>query len=190
MTHGLTNVHFAQMNLLRLPLQAGVFDAVICTGVLHHTSNPYEGFRRLIPLVKPGGHLIVGLYNLFGRAKTRMRALLSRLIGTRVEAWDPYLSREKLSAEARLAWYMDQYRNPHESLHTMDEVLRWFDASGLGFVRALPSALCGRDVDLDYRASLFDPEPRGSRLDRLFSQCQQMFTDGEGGLFLMIGSRT
>jgi SAM-dependent methyltransferase len=189
MANGLDRVHFAQMNLFRLPLQPAIFDAVICTGVLHHTSDPYRGFQGLIQLVKPGGHIIVGLYNLFGRAQTRMRRLLASFLGRRVERLDPYLAGTRMAADKRLAWYMDQYQNPHESLHTMDEVLNWFDHDGIEFVRALPSTLFDGVMDNEYRKSLFDPESRGSKLDRIFSQCRQMLFDTEGGLFVMIGKR-
>jgi hypothetical protein len=84
---------------------------------------------------------------------------------------------------------MDQYQNPHESLHTMDEVLHWFGENGIEFVRALPSTLFGGAIDTDHRTTLFSSEARGSRLDRLFSQWRQMLTDIEGGLFVMIGKR-
>jgi len=188
-TSGLGGVHFAQMNLFRLPLQPAAFDVVICTGVLHHTSDPHRGFKGLIQFTKPGGYMIIGLYNLFGRLQTRSRRFLARFLGRGVERLDPYLAGTRMAADKRLAWYMDQYQNPHESLHTMDEVLRWFDRNGLEFVRAVPSTLFGTQVDTDYRSSLFDPEPRGSRLDRLLSQISQLLTDTEGGLFVMIGRR-
>jgi SAM-dependent methyltransferase len=188
--NSLNGVHFAQMNLFRLPLQSTAFDVVICTGVLHHTSDPYLGFKGLIEFAKPGGYLIIGLYNLFGRSQTRFRRLLSRFVGRGIDRLDPYLSNTRMVPEKRLSWYLDQYRNPHESLHTMDEVLSWFDRNGLEFVRAVPNTLFGTEINVDYRRSLFDPEPRGSRLDRLFSQVGQMFSDDKGGLFVMIGRRS
>jgi 2-polyprenyl-3-methyl-5-hydroxy-6-metoxy-1,4-benzoquinol methylase len=186
--HGLRNVTFAQMNLFRLPLRPASFDVVICTGVLHHTADPHAGFRGLLPLVKPGGHVVVGLYNRFGRLKTRIRRRLERWLGDGVAAVDPYIRSHRVQGDKRHAWVMDQYRNPHESLHTLDEVLGWFDRSGVRFVRSLPSAVFGAPLELDYRRSLFEPAPRGSRSDRLLSQLQQMLTDTEGGLFVVIGA--
>ena len=185
--NGLGNVTFAQMNLFRLPLQPERFDVVICTGVLHHTADPRGGFTGLVPFLKPGGHVLVGLYNRYGRLKTQLRRKLTRLFGERVASLDPYLSTYRVTGDKRRAWFMDQYRNPHESLHTMDEVLGWFDQAGIRFVRALPSTVLGSRSSLDYRGSLFDEEPRGSRPDRLFSQLQQMLEDMEGGLFVVIG---
>ena len=183
----LTGVTFAQMNLFRLPLRPASFDVVICTGVLHHTADPHEGYRRLLTLVRPGGHINIGLYNRYARLQTRLRGLLLRLMGERFARLDPYLRQHPMAEGKFRAWFMDQYRNPHESLHTIDEVLRWFDASGMHFVRALPGTIFGSRFALDYRRSLFEDEPRGSHADRLLAQCHAMLTDTEGGLFIMIG---
>jgi 2-polyprenyl-3-methyl-5-hydroxy-6-metoxy-1,4-benzoquinol methylase len=187
--NGLDHVVFTQMNLFRLPLRPEAFDVVICTGVLHHTSDPRGGFDGLVRFVRPGGHIIIGLYNLYGRQQTVWRARLARVVGERVARLDPYLSGHKLAADKRRAWFMDQYRNPHESLHTMDELLRWLDAAGLEFVRGVPGTVFGETAELDYRQSLFDPQSRGSRLDRLFVQVHQMLTDTEGGLFVMVARK-
>jgi 2-polyprenyl-3-methyl-5-hydroxy-6-metoxy-1,4-benzoquinol methylase len=187
--NGLTNVTFAQMNLFCLPLQRERFDVVICTGVLHHTINPQGGFIGLTSLVKPGGHMLVGLYNRYGRLRTRWRRQLANVLGERVVALDPYVRTFHITQDKRRVWFMDQYKNPHESLHTVDEVLGWFERAGIRFVRALPSTVFGSRFSLDYRASLFDEEPRGSRMDRLLSQLQQMWDDTEGGLFIVIGRK-
>lgn len=186
---GLTGGTFAQMNLFRLPLRAAAFDVVICTGVLHHTNDAQEGFRGLLSFLRPGGHVIVGLYNRYGRLKTRTRRVLTRWIGDRVAALDPYIRGHRVEGEKRQAWVMDQYRNPHETLHTMDEVLRWFAAAKISFVRALPSTVFGSRFEMDYHHSLFEPEGPSSRVDRLLSQLQQMRHDTEGGLFIMIGTK-
>jgi 2-polyprenyl-3-methyl-5-hydroxy-6-metoxy-1,4-benzoquinol methylase len=187
--NSLNNITFAQMNLFRLPLQRERFDVVICTGVLHHTANPQGGFMELASLVTPGGYMLVGLYNRYGRLKTRWRRQLAKVVGERVAAIDPYITTHGIAQDKRRAWFMDQYRNPHESLHTIDEVLGWFEHAGIQFVRTLPSTVFGSRFSLDYRASLFDQEPRGSRVDRLLSQLQQMWEDREGGLFIAIGRK-
>ncbi|HOO57310.1 MAG TPA: class I SAM-dependent methyltransferase [bacterium] len=187
--NGFDNVSFAQMNLFRMPLQAEYFDVVICTGVLHHTGFPEKGFRGLVPLVRPGGHIIIGLYNLYGRLKTRARRVLFGLIGERYASLDPYISRFGATGEKLHSWFMDQYKNPHESYHTMDEVLRWFRENGIIFLRGLPGTVFGSGFEMDYRASLFEPEPPGTGMDRFLSQVNQMLTDTEGGLFIMIGRK-
>lgn len=187
--NGLSNVQFAQMNLFRLPLRPERFDVVICTGVLHHTSDPRGGFEGLVPLVRPGGWVVIGLYNRIGRLQTRLRRRLFALTGERFANLDPYVRKYRLAGDKRRAWLMDQYHNPHESLHTIDQVLGWFDAAGLEFVRSFPSCIFGADDELDYERSIFTPETKASRTDRLLAQWQQAVRDDEGGLFLMIGRK-
>lgn len=41
----------------------GAFDALICADVLEHLRHPLDVFRRLTPLVRPGGQVIVSLPN-------------------------------------------------------------------------------------------------------------------------------
>jgi len=89
--HHLSRVRFVQMNLFRPCFKPAQFDVVLCNGVLHHTSDPYGGFRALVPLVRPGGHIVIGLYNRFGRAATNARRAIFRLTGNRARWLDPYL---------------------------------------------------------------------------------------------------
>ncbi|MDP8246172.1 MAG: methyltransferase domain-containing protein [Candidatus Hinthialibacter antarcticus] len=185
----LDRASFCHMNLFRIPLKPESFDYLICTGVLHSTDDPVGGFRGFVPLVKPGGYMVIGLYNRYCRMKTVMRQWMYPFMGDRVAMFDPYLRQYKVSEEKRKSWIMDQYVNPRESLHTIDEVLQWFDDNGIEFVRALPSAVFGTRPDYDYRKSVFEPEPRGTVLDHLLSQGREMIYDIDGGLFLMIGRK-
>jgi carbamoyltransferase len=186
--HELWRVRFVQMNLFRPCFMPGQFDVVLCNGVLHHTADPRGGFERLVPLVKPGGYIVVGLYNRCGRLMTDLRRQAFRMTGGRARWIDPILRKMPIGEEKRRAWFADQYRNPHESKHTMGEVLAWFDDTGVQFVRGIPSLTpvlrelgCG---------NVFDPAPRGSRLDRAIVQAQQIVRGNkEGGFFVMIGRR-
>ncbi|HRK61214.1 MAG TPA: class I SAM-dependent methyltransferase [Candidatus Omnitrophota bacterium] len=187
--NNLQTVSFAQMNLFRMPLKPESFDVVICTGVLHHTGSAYEGFRGLLPLVKPGGHIIIGLYNRYGRMQTKIRSAFFKVFGEKFAYIDPYLRQHGVMNAKKSAWFQDQYCHPHETCHTMDEVLGWFKKNQIEFIRSFPSCVFGDSFSLDYHNSVFSPQPSGSRTDRLFSQLQQMFTDTEGGLFIMIGKK-
>ncbi|MBI4329582.1 MAG: class I SAM-dependent methyltransferase, partial [Chloroflexi bacterium] len=50
----LRNVEFAEGDIFALDLPSESFDYVFCNGVLHHTQDPYGGFKALVGLVKPG----------------------------------------------------------------------------------------------------------------------------------------
>jgi SAM-dependent methyltransferase len=60
------NTEVVQGDLLRPPFRTaasgGGFDFVYSIGVLHHLPDPYEGFRSLLPFVRPGGTIAVWVY--------------------------------------------------------------------------------------------------------------------------------
>jgi SAM-dependent methyltransferase len=186
--HELSRVRFVHMNLFRPAFKPESFDAILCNGVLHHTADPLGGYRALLPLLKPGGHIVIGLYNTYGRLMTDLRRQVFKLTGGSAQWIDPILRTMARSEGKRRAWFADQYRHPHESKHTIGEVLSWFDASGIDFVRGVPSVTPGPD-DLG-RVDLFDERPRGTALDHFLVQSRQIVAgQREGGFFLMIGRK-
>jgi carbamoyltransferase len=187
-SQGLARVRFMQMNLFRPAFRDGRFDVVLCNGVLHHTSDPLGGFHAIARLVKPGGHVIIGLYNRYGRLALDARRVFFRISRGRAKDLDPYLRRTRLSKAKRDAWFADQYLHPHESTHTMGEILDWFGKTGFQFVNGIPK-LSAREA-FDGRESLFVPSGRGNRIDRALAQARMVFTGNrEGGFFIMIGRR-
>lgn len=50
-------------DLLELDGWQQQFDAIVCTGVLHHLDDPVAGWRSLLRLLRPGGVMLVGLYS-------------------------------------------------------------------------------------------------------------------------------
>jgi tetratricopeptide (TPR) repeat protein/SAM-dependent methyltransferase len=77
---GLTNVSYAQADILRLGSIARDFDLIESSGVLHHLADPLAGWRVLVKLLRPGGFMRVGLYSrLARRAITRARARIRAL---------------------------------------------------------------------------------------------------------------
>jgi len=187
--HDLSRVRFVQMNLFRPALREAQFDVVLCNGVLHHTADPYGGFQGLLPLLKPGGVIVVGLYNTYGRLLTDLRRNVFRLTGGTARWIDPILRESNFSEDKRRAWFADQYRHPHESKHTFGEVLGWFDATGLEFIRGIP-ALRAQDDGLA-GSNLFENQPRGTALDHFAVQAMEIFGAGQkqGGFFIMVGQK-
>ena len=178
---------FAQMNLFRPALKDGFFDVVISNGVLHHTSDCRAAFQRIGRLAKPGGYVIIGLYNAYSRKLHYARRALFRWTGL-TSAWlDPHLARVR-AAGKREAWFQDQYCHPHETCHTLDEVLGWMDESGFEFVNSIPKPVPGPAIPEGER--LFAPRDPGTALSRFLSQIASL-GDGyrEGGLFIIIGRR-
>jgi SAM-dependent methyltransferase len=186
--NGLQRVHFTQMNLFRPPFKPGSFDVVISNGVLHHTSDPFRGFQSISRLVRPGGYVLVGLYHRYGRLITDFRRLVFRLTGNRLTGLDPNLRAGGFSSAKWKAWFMDQYKNPHESKHTLGEVVGWLRQTGFEFVSSLPKTRPFQGFSEQDR--LFQPEKPGNWLERMTVELGMISSGSrEGGFFVVIGRR-
>lgn len=82
-TRDLPNVHLVQADVYRLPIRPASLDFAYSIGVLHHLPDPEEGFRRLLPLVKPGGSVFVWVYS---KSRSFLNAVLEsvRAVTTRL----------------------------------------------------------------------------------------------------------
>jgi Tfp pilus assembly protein PilF/SAM-dependent methyltransferase len=67
-TAGLTNVEYAQADILKLGSIGRTFDVIEASGVLHHLADPMAGWRVLLSLLRPGGVMHLGFYSELGRA--------------------------------------------------------------------------------------------------------------------------
>jgi len=186
--HRLSGVHLLQMNLFRPVFRPGSFDLVICNGVLHHTPDPLLGLKTIASLARPGGYVLVGLYHRFGRVITSARGMLFRLFGQRLAFLDPNLRAPRTSAAKRRAWFNDQYRHPHESRHTIGEVLSWLPHAGLRFVKSIPRTV--PFVGFSESEQLFSDEAPGTRLERLVVELGMAFSGSrQGGFFVVVARR-
>ena len=184
--YGVRNNVFVQMNLFRPPFRDGSFDLIVSNGVLHHTGDPAGGFAALAKKLKPAGIIVIGLYNSYARLPTLWRRALFKRFGATFYFLDPRLGRP-VNLDRQRAWFMDQYRHPHESRHSMDEVLEWFAANGIDFVSGIPH-LDG--TPFGYDEALFAGRTPGSRFARVSTQLGMLLSGGaDGGLFVMIGRK-
>jgi SAM-dependent methyltransferase len=183
----ISNAQFMQMNLFRPPFADETFDLVISNGVLHHTSDPEGGFRSIVTKLKPGGCVIIGLYNHLGRLPTLWRRAMIERFGAGWAALDPRLRRSRLNSGRWAAWFMDQYQHPHESRHSMAEVERWFSRAGVDLLLTIPPV--GGETFTE-NTPLFVARPPHSRLDYFVSELEMLLTGGkDGGLYMMIGRK-
>ena len=75
---GLKNIEYLHGDILSLAQLDERFDLIECSGVLHHLEDPFEGWRILAGLRKPGGFMRVGLYSEAGRRPVvRARELIA-----------------------------------------------------------------------------------------------------------------
>src|SRR5262249_14831006 len=100
----LDRVHFVETDLRKAGLKAGAFDVVYSSGVVHHTPDPRASFARLARLARPGGTIVLGVYNAFARVPLRLRRFVARMSGYRVMPFDPILRDRRNQPERREAW--------------------------------------------------------------------------------------
>jgi SAM-dependent methyltransferase len=76
---GVTNIEYAQADILNLQGIGRVFDRIESVGVLHHLADPKAGWRVLLSLLAPNGVMRVGLYSEAARRSiVEARALVTR----------------------------------------------------------------------------------------------------------------
>jgi SAM-dependent methyltransferase len=166
-------------------LKSGAFDVVYSSGVLHHTPDPRASFARLAQLARPGGTIVLGVYNTFARVPSHLRRAAARLSRFRLIPFDSVLRDRQSEPARREAWLRDQYQHPEEHCHTLAEVQDWFAESRVEYLRAYPSAVLGEQPD-----ELFARAPDNWRPEGWLAQLGWMWKLGhEGGLFFTVGQR-
>jgi len=182
---GIDQIRFIETDLHHPGMRAGAFDVVYSSGVLHHTSDPSAAFARIVRLARPGGMIILGLYNAFARIPLRVRRFVARLSGYRFIPCDPVLRDRETEPTRRQAWLQDQYQHPEEHRHTLAEVQSWFAENGVEYLRAYPSAMLCQESE-----ELFSADADNWRLEGWLAQLGWIGTLGhEGGLFVTVGRR-
>jgi SAM-dependent methyltransferase len=77
-TLGFHNIEFAQADITKAAAIDGSFDFIDVSGVLHHLGDPWQGWRALLTLLRPGGVMQVGLYSRLARQNVvAARALIA-----------------------------------------------------------------------------------------------------------------
>jgi SAM-dependent methyltransferase len=131
--HRIANLSMMQMNLFSLALREEAFDYVV--------------------------YIVIGLYNRVARMPTNLRRRLMRIFGKSMHKLDPIVRKKLRDEHRQKVWLADQYYHPHETQHTVDEVLGWFEESGVEFISAIPPVAFGVPIN----APLFRPQPKGGR---------------------------
>ncbi len=137
----ISKTKFIEKNLLKITptdFNGDKFDVCIALGSLHHTIAPRKGFEILSSRAKPNGLVIVGLYNKYSRARQRVRRIILRAfcgndIEKRIEFGEKYFG-----TNGNKSWAADKYGQVHESYHSINELLKWFNEEGLNFVSSKP----------------------------------------------------
>jgi hypothetical protein len=130
--------------------------------------------------------VLIGLYNHYARLATLARRWVFAHFGARAHILDRRLAKGRDTPQLQ-AWFRDQYRHPHETRHSISEVLRWFDANAVEFLGNLPRA---DGAPIAAAARLFEPQARRTRSRYLALKLDLLLRGGrDGGLFMMLGRK-
>ena len=187
--NNIKNVNLVNADIFDEVLKDDYFDFVWTNGVLHHTKDPKKAFEITVKSLKNEGYILVGLYNKLGRIRTKIRKYLYKIFGKRVVLFlDPVLRNIKSGSPDQIdAWIRDQYEHPVESVHTIDEVLSWFNENRVKFISSVPHCT----IDLNYENNLFSKQTKGNLFYRWLNQFLMIFNflGDDGGLFVLIGKK-
>ena len=131
------NAYFMKMDVFDMKFKKNNFDFTISNGVLHHTKDARQAFKKLVEVTKPGGLIVIGLYHKYGRFFTTVKQKAAKLIGKNVFLLDKN-SLKIRNKDKKNAWVTDQFLNPHETLHTPMETFKWFEEDGVEFINLIP----------------------------------------------------
>ncbi len=173
---------FMKMDVFDLKFKENNFDFTISNGVLHHTKDAKKAFKELVKVTKPKGFIVIGLYHKYGRFFTKIKQKIAKFIGKKVFFLDQNSLRIK-SKEKRDSWVTDQFLNPHETLHTPLETLKWFEEEKVEFINLIPQ--CDNE-NLEILAKR--PKPILSKIEEILMMFNSKQIE-EGGFFVIIGRK-
>ena len=136
---GVENIRFFQKDIMELtPTDFGTFDIIICSGVIHHLSEPDRGLNKLVEFLGTNGIMPIYLYCQYSRepnirikeavniiesdpAKYKKRIRISRAFTNNYSAND--------------ASMVDAYLHVNERLYTAKSIFELLTKAGLKFIR-------------------------------------------------------
>jgi len=182
----LKGISFTRMNIFNPCFKENSFDFIICNGVLHHTINPYKGFKKTLSLLKNDGIIILGLYSFLARIKNTLFFLLSKVFGEKIFLLDPHIRKKiLLSNEKKISWIKDQYFHPLEKRYFLSEILKWFRLNNIELLNIIPP--CSETISK--KNKLFESKIDIDLIDIMNFELQMLSSFREGGLFLLIGKK-
>ena len=175
--HDIRNLQLHRLAIERVGELGETFDQIVCTGVLHHLSDPDAGLRALHDVLAVNGAMHIMVYAPYGRAGIYMMQDYCRLLGIGVRDEDlrdlgetvqalpidhPIAGVVKRAKDfARPDALADALLNPQDRAYSVPQVYDWLERCGLRFGRWYEQAAylpqCGA----------IDGAPHGARLAAL-----------------------
>ena len=180
--HDIRNLQLHRLAVERIRELGETFDQIVCTGVLHHLSDPDVGLRALRDVLAVDGAMHIMVYAPYGRAGITMMQDYCRLLGIGVRDEDlrdlgqtvqalpidhPIAGIVKRAKDfARPDALADALLNPQDRAYSVPQIYDWLERCGLKFGRWYEQAAylpqCGA----------IDGAPHGARLATLPAPAQ------------------
>jgi SAM-dependent methyltransferase len=180
--HDIRNLQLHRLAIERIGELGERFDQIVCTGVLHHLSNPDVGLRSLRDVLARDGAMHIMVYAPYGRAGVYMMQDYCRLLGIGVgdeDLRDLGETVQALPIDHPIAGILkrakdfaqpdalaDALLNPRDRAYSVPQLYDWLERCGLKFGRWYEQAAylpqCGAIEDA----------PHGARLAALPSRAQ------------------
>jgi SAM-dependent methyltransferase len=142
---GLDAITFQALDLHRVGELGQKFEAIMCTGVLHHLPDPEKGWAALADVLKPGGVMHVMVYSKIARLSVRaLRGLLAEFDGRPVDDDMLRAARRRLIERVpvptsrdfySLAGVYDLFLHRHEDSFDIPRICRALDGLGLKLIQ-------------------------------------------------------
>jgi SAM-dependent methyltransferase len=149
--HDIRNLQLHRLAIERTGELGETFDQIVCTGVLHHLSDPDVGLRSLRNVLARDGAMHVMVYAPYGRAGVYMMQDYCRLLGIGVRDEDlrdlgetvqalpvdhPIAGVVKRAKDfARPDALADALLNPQDRAYSVPQLYDWLERCGLKFGR-------------------------------------------------------
>jgi SAM-dependent methyltransferase len=177
----LDNLRVHQLPIERAGELGTTFDQIVCTGVLHHLSDPDAGLRALRAVLEPDGAMQLMVYAPYGRAGIYMLQNFCRQLGigatdaeirdlvAALKALPPGHPLEKLLREApdfqHAAAVADALLHPQDRAYSVPQFFDFIEQGGLTFGRWLRHAPyaphCGAVASLPQAPRISQLAPAG-----------------------------
>jgi SAM-dependent methyltransferase len=154
--YNLENLELHQLSIERVREIGRSFDLVVCTGVLHHLSDPDQGLCALRDVLRPSGAMRLMVYARYGRTGIYMMQEYCRLLeisasqkdlrdlGATIEALPadhPIFGVLRRAKDFRRPEAMaDALLHPQDRAYTVPELYAWLDQCGMSFSRWIKQA--------------------------------------------------
>jgi SAM-dependent methyltransferase len=178
--YNLENLELHQLAIERVREIGRSFDLVVCTGVLHHLSDPDQGLCALRDVLRPSGAMRLTVYARYGRTGIYMMQEYCCLLG--ISASDKDLrdlgaTVDALPADHPISGVLrgakdfrrpeamaDALLHPKDRAYTVPELYAWLDRCGMSFGRWIEQApylaQCGSVARSPHAARLASLPPR------------------------------